>query len=145
VRYVADLHGVERGAFSRRRDEIFAALDMGAFADRRIGKLSTGMKQKVSIARTLIHDPSVLVLDEATAALDVVASRAIVNLIKKARDDGKTVLFSTHRLGEVNLLSDDLALIHRGRLLFSGTYQEFSSQMEAPTLEDEFIRRVEGA
>jgi len=145
VRYVADLHGVRREEFSRRRDEIFGALDMGGFADRRIGKLSTGMKQKVSIARTLIHDPDVLVLDEATAALDVVASRAIVELIKKARDGGKTVLFSTHRLGEVNLLSDDLALIHRGRLLFNGTYQEFSGQMEAPTLEDEFIRRVETA
>ncbi len=145
VRYVADLHGVPRDQFARRRDEIFGALDMGGFADRRIGKLSTGMKQKVSIARTLIHDPGVLVLDEATAALDVVASRAIVDLIRRARDNGKTVLFSTHRLSEVNLLSDDLALIHRGQLLFNGTYQEFSSQMQAPTLEDEFIRRVEAA
>ena len=145
VRYVADLHGVPGDVFKRRRDDIFAALDMGSYADRRIGKLSTGMKQKVSIARTLIHDPDVLVLDEATAGLDVIASRSIVNLVRDARDRGKTVLFSTHRMGEVGQLSDDLALIHRGRLLFNGTYDEFAAEMTAPSLEDEFIRRIEGA
>jgi sodium transport system ATP-binding protein len=145
VRYVADLHGVPRSTFHKRRTEIFAALDMGAYADRRIGKLSTGMKQKVSIARTLIHDPEVLVLDEATAGLDVIASRSIVELVRRARDRGKTVLFSTHRMGEVEQLSDDLALIHRGRLLFNATYDEFVGGMTAPSLEDEFIRRVEGA
>jgi len=145
VRYYADLHGVARDDFKRRRGEIFAALDMEAYADRRIGKLSTGMKQKVSIARTMIHDPDVLVLDEATAGLDVVASRAIVDLIRRARDRGKTVLFSTHRMGEVGQLCDDLAIVHRGKLLFNGTYDEFSKQMQAPTLEDEFIRRIEAA
>jgi sodium transport system ATP-binding protein len=145
VKYVADLHGVPGGVFTRRRDEIFATLDMGAYADRRIGKLSTGMKQKVSIARTLIHDPDVLVLDEATAGLDVIASRSIVNLVRQARERGKTVLFSTHRMGEVGQLSDDLALIHRGRLLFNGTYDEFVHKMQAPSLEDEFIRWIEGS
>jgi len=143
VRYYADLHGVSGDDFRRRRDEIFAALEMGDYADRRIGKLSSGMKQKVSIARTMIHDPDVLVLDEATAGLDVVASRAIVDLIRRARDRGKTVLFSTHRMGEVGQLCDDLAIVHRGRLLYDGAYAEFSRQMQAPTLEDEFIRRIE--
>ena len=145
VRYVADLHGVPREVYTRRRDEIFAALDMGSYAGRRIGKLSSGMKQKVSIARTLIHDPDVLVLDEATAGLDVIASRSIVNLVRQARERGKTVLFSTHRMGEVGQLSDDLALIHRGRLLFNGTYDQFVSGMKAPSLEDEFIRWIEEA
>ncbi|HEX5133481.1 MAG TPA: ATP-binding cassette domain-containing protein [Candidatus Krumholzibacteria bacterium] len=145
VRYVADLHRVPRDVFTKRRDEIFDSLDMGAYADRRIGKLSTGMKQKVSIARTVIHDPDVLVLDEATAGLDVIASRSIVELVRRARDRGKTVLFSTHRMGEVGILSDDLALIHRGRLLFNGTYASFTAEMTGATLEDEFIRRIEGA
>jgi sodium transport system ATP-binding protein len=145
VRYYADLHGVPRADYKKRRDEVFAALDMEGFADRRIGKLSTGMKQKVSIARTMIHDPPVLVLDEATAGLDVLASRAIVELVRRARDRGKTVLFSTHRMGEVGQLADDVALIHRGRLLFDGTYQQFSDDMQAPSLEDEFIRRIEAA
>ena len=106
---------------------------MDAYADRRIGKLSTGMKQKVSIARTMIHDPDVLVLDEATAGLDVIASRTIIDLIRQARDRGKTVLFSTHRMGEVGLLCDDLALVHRGKLLYNGTYDEFA-KADAGTL-----------
>jgi sodium transport system ATP-binding protein len=143
VRYYADLHGVPAGTYRKRRGEIFGALDMESFADRRIGKLSTGMRQKVSIARTMIHDPGVLVLDEATAGLDVIASRTIIQLIRQARDEGKTVLFSTHRMGEVELLCDDLALMHAGRVLFCGTYEDFSKSMQAPTLEDEFIRRIE--
>ena len=86
-----------------------------------------------------------LVLDEATAGLDVIASRTIMDLIRKARERGKTVLFSTHRMGEVGLLCDDLALMHAGRLLFNGTWTEFAQSMQAPTLEDEFIRRIEAA
>jgi sodium transport system ATP-binding protein len=145
VKYYADLHGVPRDVYRQRRDEIFAALEIAAYADRRIGKLSTGMKQKVSIARAMIHDPEVLVLDEATAGLDVIASRTIMDLIRKARERGKTVLFSTHRMGEVSLLCDDVALMHAGRLLYHGTYTDFAQAMEAPTLEDEFIRRIEAA
>jgi sodium transport system ATP-binding protein len=145
VRYYADLHGVARSDYMLRRNEVYAALDMNAYADRRISKLSTGMRQKVSIARTMIHDPDVLVLDEATAGLDVLASRGIVELIRQARDRGKTVLFSTHRMGEVDQLCDDLALIHHGRLLYDGTYQAFKREMQAPSLEDEFIRRIEAA
>jgi len=145
VRYHADLHGIAREDYRRRRDEIFGLLDMGSFADRRISKLSTGMKQKVSIARTIIHNPAVLVFDEATAGLDVVASRGIVELIRNARDEGKTVLFSTHRMGEVSQLSDDLAIIHCGQLLYNGPFGEFTTSMESESLEDEFIRVVEKA
>ncbi len=145
VKYYPDLHGVPRDLYRQRRDEIFAALDIASYADRRIGKLSTGMRQKVSIARAMIHDPDVLVLDEATAGLDVIASRSIMTLIRQARDRGKTVLFSTHRMGEVGLLCDDLALMHAGKLLYCGTYADFSQAMQAPTLEDEFIRRIEAA
>jgi sodium transport system ATP-binding protein len=143
VRYYADLHGVPADVYRKRRAEIFGALEMESYADRRIGKLSTGMRQKVSIARTMIHDPDVLVLDEATAGLDVIASRTIIHLIRQARDRGKTVLFSTHRMGEVELLCDDLALMHEGRVLYNGTYDAFARGMQAPSLEDEFIRRIE--
>ncbi len=145
VRYVADLHGIDRETFRRRRDELFARLGIDAWADRRIGRLSTGMKQKVSIARTIIHDPPVLVLDEATAGLDVVAARGIVELIREARERARTVLFSTHRMGEVAQLADDLAIIHRGRLVFCDTFEAFRAQVEAPSLEDAFIRTIERA
>lgn len=143
VKYYADLHQMPRQLYRQRREEIFALLDMEHFAHKRIGKLSTGMKQKVSIARTIIHDPDVLVFDEATSGLDVVASRGIVQLIRNAKERGKTVLFSTHRMGEASILSDDLAIIHKGKLLYNGTYQAFTETMQSATLEDEFIRLVE--
>ncbi len=145
VRYYADLHKMPRAQFKKRRDEIFALLDMEEFSHKRIGKLSTGMKQKVSIARTIIHDPDVLVFDEATSGLDVLASRGIVRLIRNAKDEGKTVLFSTHRMGEVAYLSDDLAIIHKGKLLYNGTHEAFTRDMQSDTLEEEFIKLVEAA
>lgn len=143
VRYFADLHEMDRSIYQTQRDHLFGLLDMEEFADRRIGKLSTGMKQKVSIVRTIIHDPDVIVFDEPTSGLDVVTSRNIVRLIRDCRDMGKTVIFSTHRMGEVSLLSDDLAIIHRGRLQFNSTFEDFQNQMQTSNFEDEFIRIVE--
>jgi sodium transport system ATP-binding protein len=145
VKYYADLHGLDPETYRRRREEIFTLLGIHEFARRRIGKLSSGMKQKVSIARTIIHNPDVVVFDEATAALDVVTSRSIIQLIRHCRELGKTVIFSTHRMGEVSLLSDDLAIIHNGRLIFNGSYQDFQNQMQTPSVEDEFVRLVEAA
>jgi sodium transport system ATP-binding protein len=145
VRYYADLHGVAEADFTARRDRLFALLDMESFADRRIGKFSTGMRQKVSIARTMIHDPDVIVFDEATSGLDVIAGRSIIRLVRQCREDGKTVIFSTHRMDEVHLLADDLGIMHKGRMLYAGAYDAFEANMQAPTLEDEFIRLVEDA
>ena len=99
VRYHADLHGMDAGQFEERKRYLFSTLGMDGFADRRIARLSTGMRQKVAIARTIIHDPTVIVFDEPTAGLDVMTSRGIVELIQTSRDEGKTVLFSTHDLG----------------------------------------------
>lgn len=145
VKYYADLHRLDAGTYRTRRDQLFTLLGIHEFASRRIGKLSSGMKQKVSIARTIIHDPDVVVFDEATAALDVVTSRSIIQFIRGCREQGKTVIFSTHRMGEVSLLSDDLAIIHRGRMIFGGTYKEFQNQMQTSSVEDEFVRLVEAS
>jgi sodium transport system ATP-binding protein len=146
VRYYADLHEMSYVDFQQSRDRLFSLLDMEEFSGRRIGKLSTGMMQKVNIARTMIHDPEVVVFDEPTSGLDVMASRSIIRLIRECKDSGKTVIFSSHRLGEIQSLCDDLAIIHKGRLFFNGTYEEFESQKQTETLEDDFIRLVgEGA
>ncbi|MGA9118218.1 MAG: ATP-binding cassette domain-containing protein [Bacteroidota bacterium] len=142
VKYYADLHKVDGKQFKERRDELFSFLEIEGFADRRIGKLSTGMRQKVSIARTMIHDPEVIIFDEPTVGLDVITARHIIDLIKSCRKGGKTVLFSTHIMGEVSLLSDDLAIMHNGKLCFNGTYADFRSSMKEATLEEEFIRLV---
>ncbi len=143
IEYYGRLFEMEPEILKTRRDRLFEMLDITPFAKQRIGKLSTGMKQKVSIVRTIIHDPQVVVFDEPTSGLDVVTSRNIIKLIRECREEGKTVIFSTHIMGEVSMLSDDLAIIHDGRLLYSGTYSEFKDKMQARSLEDEFIRLVE--
>jgi len=150
VRYAADLHGVSASDFKRRRDALFAALGIDAYAGRRAGQLSTGMKQKIAIARTIIHDPEVVVFDEATSGLDVIAARAIIQLIKDCRAQGKTVLFSTHIMSEVTMLADDLAVVHRGRVLAEGRLDEVLARAvdehgQRRTLEDEFVRLIDVA
>jgi len=142
VKYYADLHEMPKDKYQKSRDNLFNLLDMNDFAGRRISKLSTGMKQKVNIARTMIHDPEVVVFDEPTSGLDVMASRSIIKLIQECKKNKKTVIFSSHRLGEIQSLCDDLAIIHKGRLFFNGTYEEFESQKQVEFLDDEFIRLV---
>ena len=142
VRYYADLHEMTEANFQKSRNRLFRLLDMEEFSGRRIGKLSTGMMQKVNIARTMIHEPEVVVFDEPTSGLDVMASRSIIRLIKECGDEGKTVIFSSHRLAEIQSLCDDLAIIHKGELYFNGTYEEFEYQKQEATLEDAFIRMV---
>jgi len=143
ISYYGELHGIEKKRLEKRREELFFTLGIEGFANRRTGSLSSGMKQKVSIARTMIHDPEVLVFDEPTVGLDVVTSKSIMTLIRGCRDQGKTVVFSTHIMGEVSLLSDDLAIIHRGRLLFCDTFGKFTEGMSSNTIEDEFIGMIE--
>ncbi|MBC8215732.1 MAG: ATP-binding cassette domain-containing protein [Candidatus Marinimicrobia bacterium] len=140
IKYYADLNDIAYHDFKARKNELYDLLDMHEFASRRIAKLSSGMKQKVSIVRTMIHNPPVVVFDEPTSGLDVMTSRAIIRLIRNCRDEGKTVIFSTHRMGEVQSLSDDLAIIHKSKLYFNGTLKEFEAQMESDYFEDEFIK-----
>jgi len=142
VKYIADLHGMEASVFKSRKDKIFDMLKIHEFANRRIARLSTGMKQKTSIARTIIHDPDVLVFDEPTTGLDVMTSRAIITLIRSCKEKGKTVIFSSHRMGEVNQISDDIAIIYKGSLFFNGGLDQFKSEMTHETFEDEFIHMV---
>lgn len=144
IKYYADLHGMDGKKFAQKKEELFELLGITEFAGRRIGKLSSGMKQKVSIARTIIHDPEIVVFDEPTVGLDVITSRSIIKLIRDCREQGKTVIFSTHIMGEVSLISDDLAVIHNGKLLFNDSYENFLSQMKTKSIEDEFVRLVGG-
>jgi sodium transport system ATP-binding protein len=143
VEYFGRLHGLEEPTLRRRIDEIFARLEMNDFRDRRCDKLSTGMKQKVSIARTLVHDPSVMIFDEPTVGLDVMAARTIAGFIRECRDNGKTVVFSTHVMSEVEKLCDHIGIIHDGRLLTEGTLPELRARFGIQDLEDLFVKVVE--
>lgn len=145
VRYFADLFHVSRGDFKLRKEKFFDLLDMNDFAGKKFGQLSTGMKQKVSIVRALIHDPDVVVFDEPTSGLDVITAEHIITLIRDLKARNKTVIFSSHIMAEVELLCDDLAIIHKGQLIFSGSMDEFRDQMEASSLTHEFIRRINEA
>ncbi|HEV2488334.1 MAG TPA: ATP-binding cassette domain-containing protein [Candidatus Acidoferrales bacterium] len=139
VEYFGRLYGLDAATIARRTNEIFKALDMDEFRDRRCGKLSTGMKQKVSIARTLVHDPPVMIFDEPTNGLDVMAARSITDFIRQCRDKGKTVIFSTHVMSEVEKLCDSIGIIHSGRMRAEGTLQELKNRYRKDNLEDIFI------
>lgn len=143
VAYFGELYSVPKSVFEERKEVLFKLLDIHDFQHKRIGRLSSGMRQKVSIARTMIHDPQVVIFDEPTSGLDVITAENIIKLIDKCRTEGKTVIFSSHIMSEVDLLCDDLAIIHKGQILFNNTMENFRSQMQAPNLTAEFIRIVQ--
>ncbi len=142
IQYFANLYQVPKKEFVERKDYLYTLLDMHDFQSKRIGKLSTGMKQKVSICRTMIHDPEVVVFDEPTSGLDVITAENIIALIRSCKNDGKTVIFSSHIMSEVDLLCDDLAIIHKGKMLFNGEMSTFKKEMQSDNLTEEFIRIV---
>ena len=145
VDYFGKLNGMDSTVLRARKQELFTMLEMQDFADRRCDKLSTGMKQKVSIARTLIHDPPVMIFDEPTLGLDVMAARTIVQFIRQCRDRGKTVIFSTHIMSEVEKLSDRVGIIHEGRLMAEGSVAELRQRTRLTDLEDIFVHTVGAA
>lgn len=142
VDYFGKLYGMPQNRIDERKKYLFDLLDMNSFRNKRIGKLSTGMKQKVSICRTIIHDPQVVIFDEPTSGLDVITAANIIQLISDCRDQGKTVIFSSHIMSEVDLLSDHISIIHRGKLLLDSSMEDFRRNMQAPNLTAEFIRIV---
>ena len=143
LRYFGQLEGMPARQVDERIERFATLLDMGAFLDVRVDKYSTGMKQKVSIARTLIHDPPVLILDEPTLGLDVLTSRAIVEFIRTAKQEGKAVIFSTHIMHEAARLCDVIGVIHGGRLKREGRLEELKSSYASSDLDEIFVRIVE--
>jgi len=139
VTYFGRLYGMEPAPLSTRLDALFEELEITPYQHKRCGELSTGMRQKVSIARAIIHDPPVLILDEPTTGLDVLASRHIVEFIRGSRDRGKCVLFSTHIMSEAERLCDELAVIHRGRITGTGTVAELRERTGKEFVEDVFL------
>jgi sodium transport system ATP-binding protein len=146
VEYFAQLYGMKEPLLSTRLDEIFTTLQMHAFRDVLGSKMSTGMKQKVSIARTIIHNPPVLIFDEPTTGLDVLVARAVLKAIAALRDQGKCIIYSTHIMREVEKLCDRVAIIHKGRILATGTPTELlahSGQSDFEELFFDLISRAE--
>jgi sodium transport system ATP-binding protein len=140
ISYFAELSGVLDGELSRKVEAVIERLDMRDFAQQRAESLSSGQKQKVAIARAIVHDPPVLMFDDPTSNLDVLASREIREFMVESKSRGKCVIFSTHILHDAERLCDRVTIIHRGEVVASGTTAEVrGSNVD---LEDSFLRLV---
>lgn len=142
VAYFGRLHGMSRPLLLKRSEEIFELLHMNAFVDKRNDSLSSGMKQKVSIARTLIHDPDVLIFDEPTTGLDVEAANTIIEFIQSCKQNGKTVLFSTHNMHEVDRLCDDVVILNKARICFKGSVSDMRKESGKEKLDQAFLALI---
>ncbi len=143
VEHFGRLYGMQPDPLRDRMEEVFDRLQMNRIRDTLGGKMSTGMKQKVSIARAIVHDPPVLIFDEATSGLDVLVARSLLQTIAELRDHGKCIIFSTHILREAERLCDELAIIHNGSVLAEGTLDELRTRHGEEDLEELFFRLIE--
>lgn len=137
--FVADLYDVSPSLASERIDQLADLLDFRSFMDRRCGVLSTGQKQRINLARALIHDPPIMLLDEPTRGLDIVGSQEIFNYIQHLREEGKAVIICTHRLDEAERFGDRFGLLHEGALRYEGTLAELREMTGLRTLTEIFI------
>ena len=142
VQYFGQLYGLEVDCLHRRMELLFDRFQMNNIRDMLGSKMSTGMKQKVSIVRAMIHDPPVLIFDEATSGLDILAAREVLKTVEQVRDHGKCVIFSSHIMTEVSRLCDRIAIMNRGTILADGTIDELSQRYAQTDLEELFFQLI---
>ncbi|HEX9476486.1 MAG TPA: ATP-binding cassette domain-containing protein [Candidatus Dormibacteraeota bacterium] len=140
IAYFAQLSGVQDGDLKRRVDAVIERLDIGSFADQRAESLSSGQKQKIAIARAIVHDPQVLMFDEPTSNLDVLASREVREFMVESKGRGKCVIFSTHVMHDAERLCDRITILHKGQVVASGATAEVRGDKRE--LEDAFLELV---
>lgn len=145
LEYFGRLHGLEEDALQERVDELLDRFRMRPFQDGRCEGLSTGQRQRVSIARAVVHDPPVLILDEPTTGLDILASSDMIEFIEARRGAGRCVLFSTHILSEAERLCDRIGVIYQGKMLAVGTKEQLRERTGQTWLEDVFRALVREA
>jgi len=142
LRFFGRINQLDKDEIRQRTDEIFKTLDMMDLADRRVGNFSTGEKQKLSLARSILHDPPVLILDEPTFGLDVMSARTVVRTIDLFRQQGLTILLSTHIMTIAEKLCDRIGILYKGTLHAIGTVAELKSQFGGDDLEEAFFAAV---
>ncbi|MDD4223074.1 MAG: ATP-binding cassette domain-containing protein [Candidatus Cloacimonetes bacterium] len=145
VTYFGRLYGVDDETIKTRLEEMARLLDMHDFLDKKMEILSSGMKQKVSIVRSIIHDPPVMIFDEPTSGLDILTARNIISFIRSCKERGKCVLFSTHIMREAERLADRIVMIHQGRVLAQGTLEQMRAESGLSDLDDIFVYYVNQA
>ena len=139
-----ELYGFSKEEIEKRLEEIGRLLDMEEFMENRIEKLSTGQKQRTSIARCLMHNPDIYIFDEPTLGLDIISSKAIIDFMKQERARGKSVLYSTHYMEEAEFLCDRIVMIDKGKIIAEGTPKELKKQTGTGNLRDTFFAYIEG-
>jgi len=145
IHYFGRIRGLNRAELDRRTDELVELLDMRDILDRRAVGFSQGERMKVALARALVHQPQNMLLDEPTNGLDVMSTRAVRQLIRRLRDQGRCVLFSSHIMQEVSALCDDIVIIAHGRIVAQGSLDDIRRQAREQNLEDAFLALSEAA
>lgn len=140
----AQLYGYDEEAAKERVTMVKELLQMESFIDNRIDKLSTGQKQRTSIARCLVHNPGIYIFDEPTLGLDIISSKAIIDFMKRERENGKTVLYSTHYMEEAEYLCDRIVMINEGKIIAQGTPEELRKETNTTNLRETFFAYMEG-
>ncbi len=142
ITYFGELYGVPKHLIKQRIKDMSQLLDMEDLLEKKIEFLSSGMKQKVSIVRSIIHDPQVMIFDEPTSGLDILTARNIVSFIRDCKQRNKCVLFSTHIMREAERLADRIVLIHKGKILANGSLEFLRTQTQQTDLDDIFVHYV---
>ncbi len=142
ISYFAELNGMTKSETAASINELVNLLDMQEYIDRRVGKFSRGMKQKVAVARSIVHKPSVMLFDEPTAGLDVSAARIVQDFILHCKEEKKAIIFSSHSMSEVEKLCDRIVMIHKGKIVEQGTVAELKAKYRNDNLEDVFVQLV---
>jgi sodium transport system ATP-binding protein len=140
IEYFGRLQGLDEAVLARRAEELIESLDMRAIAERRVQGFSHGERVKVALARTLVHDPRNILLDEPTNGLDVMSTRAVREIIRRLRAEGRCVMFSSHVMQEVAALCDRIVIIAQGRVVAQGTPDELRAQTGHQDLEEAFVQ-----
>lgn len=139
MEYFGKLYGLTDSQINARREELFKKFNMEDFENKRVESLSTGMKQKLSIAVSLIHNPEVIIFDEPTNGLDIITARVVTDYLQELKKQGKLVIISTHIMSVAEKLCDKVAIIINGKLVANGTVEEIVSSKNAVDLEDAFF------
>jgi len=145
VQFFGRLYGMDPDHLQIRMESLFERFQMNEIRHLLGSKMSTGMKQKVSIARAIVHDPPVLIFDEATSGLDILVAREVLKTVEHLREQGKCIIFSSHIMTEVNRLCDRVAIMHRGRILAEGSIAQLAEQHQQDDLEELFYQLIREA
>lgn len=142
IAYFGELNNMNKSDLNKRIKYLSKAFGMEEYINRKAGKFSKGMKQKVAFARSIVHNPEIMLFDEPTSGLDVSAIRNVHEFIQNCKDEGKTIILSSHTMSEVEKLCDRIGIIHKGKLVAIGTIEDLLGKYKGENLEDIFVELV---